>query len=344
MKLFYLGENDNDDEETEDAEDEDGEAEEVEAMKSLRKVKTPALNNLFPSAMLFFIIFGPYGVGVYNFDITSCLSVDSKGIDEQAKRFRNMNCPSNAASKFKLNNEERDREPERGISTQNNIKNDLHREDQQLLKNQLKRKELIDSFNIAVIMVNRAVNTEEETAHWNNIMNEYAKVLSPTLAPTIQPSPAPSVRYAPPTGPSNTIQTITKPTIVTHAVRNQVAQSAVKKLNIANESESIPEVFNEVTQDTSDSEDEFREIRVPITAARQRIIDMQLVPLDVARARIINAANDIKREENERAQQEAEPNALEVECSRQNKQFLTNSSSSSSSKVPTRVGTRSVKK
>ena len=158
MKLFYLGENDNDDEETEDAEDEDGEAEEVEAMKSLRKVKTPALNNLFPSAMLFFIIFGPYGVGVYNFDITSCLSVDSKGIDEQAKRFRNMNCPSNAASKFKLNNEERDREPERGISTQNNIKNDLHREDQQLLKNQLKRKELIDSFNIAVIMVNRAVN------------------------------------------------------------------------------------------------------------------------------------------------------------------------------------------
>ena len=75
-------------------------------------------------------------------------------------------------------------------------------------------------------------------------MNEYAKVLSPTLAPTIQPSPAPSVRYAPPTGPSNTIQTITKPTIVTHAVRNQVAQSAVKKLNIANESESIPEVFN----------------------------------------------------------------------------------------------------
>jgi hypothetical protein len=193
-------------------------------------------------------------------------------------------------------------------------------------------------------MVNRAVNTEEETAHWNNIMNEYAKVLSPTLAPTIQPSPAPSVRYAPPTGPSNTIQTITKPTIVTHAVRNQVAQSAVKKLNIANESESIPEVFNEVTQDTSDSEDEFRERRVPITAARQRIIDMQLVPLDVSRARIINAANDIKREENERAQQEAEPNALEVECSRQNKQFLTNSSSSSSSKVPTRVGTRSVKK
>jgi hypothetical protein len=35
---------------------------------------------------------------------------------------------------------------------------------------------------------------------------------------------------------------------------------------------------------------------------------------------------------------------LEVECSRQNQQFLTNSSSSSSSKVPTRVGTRSVKK
>jgi hypothetical protein len=200
-------------------------------------------------------------------------------------------------------------------------------------------------------MVNRVVNTAEETAHWNNIMNDYAKVLSPPLAPTVEPSSATSVRYAPPTGPptgpSSTTQKITKPTIVTHAVRNQVAQSAVKQLNIANELESIPEVFIELTQDdsdTSDSEDEFRERRVPITAARQRVIDMMNIPPEVARARIVNAANDIKREENERAQQEAEPNALEVECSRQNQQFLTNSSSSSSSKVPTRVGTRSVKK
>ena len=37
--------------------------------------KTSSINfdTIFPAGMLFFIIYGPYAVGVCNFDITSCL-------------------------------------------------------------------------------------------------------------------------------------------------------------------------------------------------------------------------------------------------------------------------------
>lgn len=142
------------------------------------KVSTINLNTFFPAGMLFFIIYGPYGVGVYNFDITSCLSLDSKGIDDQAKRYRNMNAASMIESKKREDNTERDIEPERGISAQNAMKFELAREDHRFLEKQFERKSLMESFNVAMIMMNRPGTLTEEKEYWNARMDEYAKVLA----------------------------------------------------------------------------------------------------------------------------------------------------------------------
>ena len=51
--------------------------------------------------MLFFMLYGPYGVANHNFDITAALSTDSKGIDAAAKLHKNMNTTSMRESKKK---------------------------------------------------------------------------------------------------------------------------------------------------------------------------------------------------------------------------------------------------
>lgn len=153
----------------------DDEDEKKEIKPSINRTKFVA------SAMIFFMLYGPYGVIAYNFDITSCLSTDSKGIDEQAKRYKNMNTTSMIETKKKEKNLERESEPDRGISNLSMQKIDLAKEELVLLKKDFERKSLMESFNVTVAMVNRSGNTEKQQQYWNEKMEEYAKFLTPTL-------------------------------------------------------------------------------------------------------------------------------------------------------------------
>ena len=81
--LLFIDDDENDNES-------DDEEEYVKEKKVVKKEIPQSLNNFYLACTLFFILYGPYGVLAHNFDNTPCLSIDSKGIDEQAKRYKNM--------------------------------------------------------------------------------------------------------------------------------------------------------------------------------------------------------------------------------------------------------------
>ena len=200
----------------------------------------------------------------HNFDITNCLSVDSKGIDEQAKRYKNMNCANNAASKIKLVNQERDAEPGRGMSAHHIEKFGIAREENKVIQDQFTRKNLMESFTIAEKMAVRSINTPEETIHWYRIMDEYAREISPslvqptTVVPNIPPSKVPSVRSTPAT------ETIHQ----THTTTSKL-KSVVKKLYVPKDLETISENIIVLTQESQEPE---RQRMIPITVNRERIV------------------------------------------------------------------------
>ena len=54
--------------------------------------KYPTIESTFlPPTLLLFILYGPYGVAAYGLDISTALSMDTTGIDEQAAAKKNMN-------------------------------------------------------------------------------------------------------------------------------------------------------------------------------------------------------------------------------------------------------------
>ena len=55
--------------------------------KSGKKDQTGAVAPLhfYPPAMLLFILYGPYGVGIYNLELSAALSMDNDGIDDAAR-------------------------------------------------------------------------------------------------------------------------------------------------------------------------------------------------------------------------------------------------------------------
>ena len=120
-----------DDENDSESDDED---EDVKGKKVVKKEISQPLNNFYPACTLFFILYGPYGVMEDNFDITPCLSIDSTGIDEQAKRYKNMNCANNATTKIKMINQDRDTEPGRGMSAHHIEKFGIAREETSVIK------------------------------------------------------------------------------------------------------------------------------------------------------------------------------------------------------------------
>ena len=250
----------------------DDEEEYVKEKKVVKKEIPQSLNNFYPACTLFFILYGPYGVLADNFDITPCLSIDSKGIDEQAKRYKNMNCANNASTKIKMINQDRDTEPGRGMSAHHMEKFGIAREETSVIKDQFYRKNLMESFNVAKEMAVRSINTQEQTDHWYRIMDEYAREISPTLLlpkPIIPPSKVPSVRTtpAPETIPQTKITTASK------------LNSVVQKLYVTKELETIPANIVVLTQDSEYYdpndfivEEPEREKRIPITVSRERIV------------------------------------------------------------------------
>ena len=201
--------------------------------KVIRKEIPQSFNNYYPACTLFFILYGPYGVMAHNFEITPCLSVDSKGIDEQAKRYKNKNCANNAATKIKLNNQDRDAEPGRGMSAHHIEKFSIAREETGVIKDQFIRKNLMEKFTVAKEMAGHSINTQEETDHWYRIMDEYAREISPTLLQprtVVPPSKVPSVRTTPATETIHQTKTTTSK-----------LKSVVKKLYVPKDLETIPE-------------------------------------------------------------------------------------------------------
>ena len=79
----------NEDDQREEQEDEYEEEEEQQQSKP--KKSSVNFNNFFPPAMLFFMLYGPYGVAAYNFQITNCLTMDTKSIDMAAKAHKRLN-------------------------------------------------------------------------------------------------------------------------------------------------------------------------------------------------------------------------------------------------------------
>jgi hypothetical protein len=238
---------DSDHDEGDNEEDTNDDDDEIKSEKKKRKKSSKDSNTFFPAGMLFFIIYGPYGVGVYNFDITSCLSTNSKGIDDQAKRYKNMNTESMIEKKKKDKTFERDTEPERGISAQNAMKFELAKEDHRFLEKQFERKSLMESFNVAVIMINRAESTKEEKDYWNDRMDEYAKVLAPTMKSVTKPSPI--IDTVPRNTPSSvTSQHIKTDTLAISVITQSQRSVPDKKVKVDKDNKTIE------VQDMSDSD------------------------------------------------------------------------------------------
>lgn len=58
--------------------------------KSVSTKKTVCESTFLPAAILSFILYGPYGVAAYGLEISSALSMDTVGIDEQAGAKKSM--------------------------------------------------------------------------------------------------------------------------------------------------------------------------------------------------------------------------------------------------------------
>ena len=69
-----------------------------------RTINTKKSRPYFPAAMLFFMMYGPYGVGVYNFDLTPAVSMETKAIDNLAKESKQLNTKSMREAKKEENN------------------------------------------------------------------------------------------------------------------------------------------------------------------------------------------------------------------------------------------------
>ena len=51
-------------------------------------------DDYFPAPMIFFMLYGPYGVGVNNFDVTSALTMDTKTLENDSRSSKQMNTKS----------------------------------------------------------------------------------------------------------------------------------------------------------------------------------------------------------------------------------------------------------
>lgn len=70
----------------------DSEEDEKSEAKGKPAKKSPTIESTFlPPSLLLFILYGPYGVAAYGLDISTALSMDTTGIDEQAAARKNMN-------------------------------------------------------------------------------------------------------------------------------------------------------------------------------------------------------------------------------------------------------------
>lgn len=58
--------------------------------KTVSAKKTVCESTFLPAALLLFILYGPYGVAAYGLEISSALSMDTVGIDEQAGAKKSM--------------------------------------------------------------------------------------------------------------------------------------------------------------------------------------------------------------------------------------------------------------
>lgn len=52
------------------------------------------LDSFFPASMLFFILYGPYGVERYGFPVVSALTTDTKTLEANARSSKDMNTKS----------------------------------------------------------------------------------------------------------------------------------------------------------------------------------------------------------------------------------------------------------
>ena len=104
------------------------------------------------------MMYGPYGEAAYSFEMTDCLTMDTKAIDMAEKRNRNLNAKSLKASERKENDQQRyvplllnvfkmslsnsqfitirNDEGERGLSANNKSKLDLAEEDHRIFNAQ----------------------------------------------------------------------------------------------------------------------------------------------------------------------------------------------------------------
>ena len=70
----------------------------IKKKRSIKNEDAPL--SFFPAAMLLFMLYGPYGVGVYNLELSSALSMNTEAIDDAAFE-GNMNMKSIKSAKIK---------------------------------------------------------------------------------------------------------------------------------------------------------------------------------------------------------------------------------------------------
>lgn len=60
----------------------------------MKSDSSKSFDDFFPAAMIFFMLYGPYGVGVHNFDVTSALTMDTKTLENDSRSSKQMNTKS----------------------------------------------------------------------------------------------------------------------------------------------------------------------------------------------------------------------------------------------------------
>jgi hypothetical protein len=171
---------------------------EKESNGGVRENRAPP--NFFPPAMLLFIMYGPYGVSVFNLELSSGLTVDTRAIEEIAGN-KMLNTESIRSSKARENDNmrsvffllnvqlcgtllitslyfyvSRDEIEGRGMSALNAAKLTIQREDQRLFQKAQDIKIKMERFSVAERMLEKGVSymTDAMKQHWFQVMEECA--------------------------------------------------------------------------------------------------------------------------------------------------------------------------
>lgn len=301
----------------------DFDSEDEDVDKKETKQKCNSVSNYFPAALLFFMLYGPYALKVYQFELCSVLSMDTKAIDNQAKKNKNLNKNFSVLETRKIDSNERDNTMERGVSSSKTIQFNLAAREQKMIEDQYSRKNLMDGLQISERMMLDPTISSEEVEHWRLKKFMYARALTPDImfthtaavmdAPTVRSTPSsvlsqrslPNSRPIIPISASRKIQYVAEPVVELNKIDPfiELTQDSFQTGTYDYSEEDDNEVFIEDVRDTTIILENYTV--APLECPSQNVCDFD-IDNDTEDNKSAEANENIqyKQEANEKSQRE----------------------------------------